>query len=394
MIRDRWAAGLILAAVLGVALAVACRDDVAPFDPDERELDPDAPVVRLTSSAGDDRAPAWSVGGDSVYYTAEGFDHLPPEPGVLVGLPRFGGVARPILRNVQTGTDLGIERWLVAPTPNPDGERIAFVDIGTPWPANPCPGTTLSCDPMRDTVPLPPLRDLVLRVRAFDAVGPLSTDPQLSVPIPGVTIDSGVGFVVVPRYNVRFLPHQRLFESERSFTFRPSWNPRGDRLVFSDGTRLLVWTVDEGEPLEIEGTEGALSPAWSPSDEWIAFSRRVVSDSTHTSCSYVAGLGICAFVEYTEFDLPRPVLTLIRPDGSEVRELFTGADPAWAPDGTLYFSGGGQIWRVVPPDGEPTPVPGTEGGIEPAISPDGARLAFARLSSRGDHDIWVIELAP
>jgi Tol biopolymer transport system component len=37
-------------------------------------------------------------------------------------------------------------------------------------------------------------------------------------------------------------------------------------------------------------------------------------------------------------------------------------------------------------------VPGTQGGREPAVSPDGQHLAFAKQSEGDDYDIWVVSL--
>lgn len=388
-----WA--LLLLPAVASGLFLGCRDDVDPFDPGTGSDGREPALVRLTTSLGDDRAPSWSAGGDSVYYSAEGFDHLPPDPGVLVGLPRSGGVTRPILRNVQTENELDLERWLVAPTLSPDGDRLAFVEISTLWPRNPCTGAVLSCDPARDSVPLPPLRHISLRVRRPTAVGPLEGDPELGFFVPGVVVDTVIlGNVEVPRFNVRFLPHQRLFETSRRFTFRPSWDPAGERLVFSDGTRLLIWAPGEEAAAEVPGTMGAHSAAWSPDGEWIAFTRRVSTDSTHTSCSYLTLFGPCAFVEYTEFTPARAALRRIRPDGTGLTELGTGQEPAWGPDGTLYFVRDGRIWQRPPGATEAEPVPETEDGREPAVSPDGRFLAFARFTSPGNHDIWVLRLAP
>ncbi len=373
---------------------LACRDDVSPFEAVDGDARLTETVWRLTFSLKDDRSPAWSLNGDSVYYAAAGFGHLPPDPGVLVGLPRDGGVAQPILTNVQLPNPLGLRHWLVAPAPDPNGERLAFVEIAPLWDPNPCPGATLSCDPARSEAPLPPLRQIIVHVRRFDATNALEADTALDVSAPGVTIDSVedpiIGFV--PLYVVRFHPFQRLFDQERRFTFRTTWAPDGERLAYSDGLRVLIWTPGEDEPVSVPGTEEAVWPAWSPDGEWIAYSRIERADSAYCTCVYTA-LGPCAYLDYTEFSLGRHILSLIRPDGSGLTELGEGDEPAWSPDGeTLFFRRGNQIWRMSPDGGEATPVPGTQGGREPAVSPDGQHLAFAKQSEGDDYDIWVVSL--
>ena len=52
----------------------------------------------------------------------------------------------------------------------------------------------------------------------------------------------------------------------------------------------------------------------------------------------------------------------------------------------------GRIARVDTDTGAATPVPGTDDGYEPALSPDGRLLAFTRRPDSGGSDVWVVEL--
>jgi len=92
---------------------------------------------------------------------------------------------------------------------------------------------------------------------------------------------------------------------------------------------------------------------------------------------------------------PSRIVT-VRPDGSGREVVADGRDPAWAPDGSLYFSAAddfGPISRIGAGGGEPIPLAGTEGGREPAISPDGNWLAFSRAPTRaGARDIYIVRL--
>jgi Tol biopolymer transport system component len=72
------------------------------------------------------------------------------------------------------------------------------------------------------------------------------------------------------------------------------------------------------------------------------------------------------------------------------------SDPAWFPDGTaIAFTsdedGGESIWRINRLGGEPTLL--LRDARQPAISPDGMRIAFARAGTSGQTRIWVAPLA-
>lgn len=376
---------------------LACREGPEPFSAEEPRFG--GPPWRLTFSLGDDRAPSWSPDGDSVYYTAEGFDHLPPSPGVLVAVPREGGVARPILGDAQIPRDnLSPLRWLVSAMVAPTGDRLAYTEIEPLWNIQDlcgAPDAAFTCDPSGASAALPPLRQVVLRVRALDSTDPIEADLPLKVPMAGVREGPSQGpSGVIAVFIVEFHPYQRLFEQERSLAFRATWAPGGDRLVYSNGLQLLIWRVGAARGDPIPNTADGVSPAWSPDGERIAFSRIERAGSSGAVCTFFAGLGGC-IEERTEYVLGRRILSLVRPDGSGLIELGEGDEPAWAPDGeTLFFRRDDRIWRSAADGSNAAPVPGTEAGREPAPSPDGRLLAFARRSAKGDHDVWVIPISP
>jgi dipeptidyl aminopeptidase/acylaminoacyl peptidase len=381
-------------AVVAALASIGCRGDVTP--PGSAGAGVPASVGRLTTSDGEDRSPAWSPTGDSVYYSAEGFGDLPPAPGVLVGLPRDGGPALEMLKNVQLPNEAGVFPWFVAPALSPEGDRVAFVQIAPLQSIDDfcfAALASLSCVPEREGSDLPPLREVIVRVRARDATGPLEEDPALSVAMPGATRVEGPNEYGAPVLHiVRDYPFQQLFDEDRAFIFRASWAPGGGRLVLSDGLRLLVWSVGDGQAEAVPGSEDGIEPAWSPDGEWIAFSRIERADSSNAVCIY-SPFGAQCVQERTDYVPGRRILSLIRPDGSDLRELGEGDEPAWSPDGaTVFFRHADQIWSVPARGGAAVPVPGTTGGREPAVSPDGRFLAFARRGNDGDHDIWVTAL--
>ncbi len=368
-------------------LGMACADDVDPFESDD-VLTGDT-GGQLTFSVSQDRSPSWSSSGDSVYYSAEGFGHLPSDPGVLVGLPVNGGVSETILTNVQLEDD-DEERWLLSPTVDPRGERLAYVEIVSLWEADLCPDTLLVCDPerARDEVLLPALRQLAIRVRRFDATGSVDDDPALELDAPGAffTGFEATGFIV------NDYPYQQLFDEERAFTFRASWAPDGQHLAFSDGLNVQIWNIEENTVTAVPNTEDGNWAAWNSDGEWIAFARLERADSSNVACLYIAFFPVCS-QERTDYVPGAHILALIRPDGSDLTELGEGDEPAWSPNGNLiFFRRDDRIWSIRPDGSETTEVPGTQDGREPAVSPDGSKLAFARLNRAGDYDIWVIVL--
>jgi Tol biopolymer transport system component len=153
--------------------------------------------------------------------------------------------------------------------------------------------------------------------------------------------------------------------------------------------------VGADEAIPIPGTQDGVTPAWSPDDEWIAFSRLQRTDSVNHFCIHPGAFVPCAVQDRTDYELGEAQLTLIRPNGDGVSVLGAGTDPAWSPDGgSLYFHRADAIWRAATDGSSAAPVPGTADGREPAVSPDGRFLAFSRLSANGDYDIWVIALEP
>lgn len=389
------------AAVLAVAglSATGCRDDVPPFESQDTGIP--ASRGQLTTSVGDDRAPTWSPTSDSIIYSAEGFGDLPPARGVLVKLPRAGGTALELLKNVQLsgGGGASIPPWFTVPTVSPQGDRVAFVQVAPALSLDLFCNTgvaQLSCTPALESAPLPSLSLITLRVREFAESGPLANDPFLEVVVPGIVEQeiSDPDPSAPPVFHVvHYYPFQQLHVSEGSLPFRASWAPDGERLVLSDGLRLLIWSVGSEEATAIPGTEDGMQPAWSPDGEWIAFTRFERVDSAGAVCVLSGFLGPCEGQERTDYLPGRRLIRLVRPDGGEIVDLTEGDEPAWTPDGSrIFFRNEDALWSIGVLGGEPVRVAGSEGGREPAVSPDGEYLAFAKRNARGDHDIWVAPL--
>jgi len=390
-----WAPSLIVAG--------GCRDDVEPFVPQEQLQ---YAGRRLTFSPGDDRSPSWSRNGDTLYYSADSLVGLFPGSGALVRLPLTGGSAELLLDEVQS-RGIADQPWLVAPMLSPDGSRLVFVELDALWPDHPCqPHITpiLICTPDRtfSQIQLPPVRRISWWIREIDAVRPLEENPSLLLDMPGVVLAEPSGIL---RTTVNVYPYQQLFALEGAFTFRSSWAHDGQRLALSDGTRILIWSLGDAAPITVPNTEDGVWPAWSPDGEWIAFTRLERADSSNVSCEYRGPPPFYALVctqARTDY-VPGPhILSIIRPDGSGLRELGEGDEPAWSPDGgSIYYRDQNRIFRIALDGSAPQPIPETENGREPAVSPDGRRLAFAGLTTGEaagnlgpNYDIYVVPITP
>jgi hypothetical protein len=385
-------ATLAAAAVLLSGQAWACRDAPSPWEPPTEEIPIGA--RQLTFNPGDDRSPAWSIGGDSILYVAEGIGDLARSDGVLVSIPSKGGTAASVFPVLQPARVTAPA--ILAPAVEPGTGRIAYAQ--RLHAQGVCTGDATSCDATDTLSPPPDLQLGRLRVRAPGSTTPADQDPTLSMTFDGVEFDdSRHPFGLSGVWITRLHPFQRRYNELSLLPVRPSWDPEGGRLVTSDGLRLLIWSPGETGASPIPGTVDASWPAWSPDGTTIAFTRLERGPELRTTCQHLSfgpiGTIVSCVEERTQWPIGRAVILTIPPGGGEPLELLEGTDPAWSPDGAwLYVARPDGIWRVAAGGGVLGRVEGTEGGTQPAVSPDGTELAFTKRSEDGKGDIWVVPL--
>ena len=396
-------AAMFTATTLVAAFAAAgCRGEPDAFSAVDLPLE-DGDTVRLTYSLGEDRSPTWR-GADTVVYSAAGFVGAPAWPGVIAALPRSGGTYRLVMPQLYAP---GATRWLVTPAMSPGGDRVAYVSLDEVNPGILCPRTRAVVLPNSAPgapEPLPPLVSARIIVRGIDAITGEALDPQAAIAFAGVEPRTATELPLpnvapgVPRWLVRFYVFQNDFNSGGPLAFRPSFSSDGGRVAFSDGLRLFTWTLPGGSAVPLAGGDSLVSAAWSPRGDWIAASRPNVTDSTVVRFLYIddSGNQVCG-EQRVSYHAATGTLVLVKPDGTSRRELGEGVEPAWAPDGNAIYVRrplDGSIWRVPVDAGAASRVAGTTGGGEPAVSPDGRFLAFTRRTSTGNHDLYVLRIAP
>jgi len=133
----------------------------------------------------------------------------------------------------------------------------------------------------------------------------------------------------VARFNITPAEAQRQVRPYRGVDIAIS--PDGSRMVYvgvaaDEGTQLWQRRLEDLEPVPIPGTEGALSPDFSPDGQSIVFTAEGA------------------------------IRTLALAGGRAVTIATQGGGPCWGPDGVIYFSRGNIIYRVSGTGGQPEAV--------------------------------------
>ena len=180
-----------------------------------------------------------------------------------------------------------------------------------------------------------------------------------------VTIDGGAR---PNRYGHSDREERHLMPAVSSGPLDPAWSPDGKWIAFS--MRGDIWKIQPGGGEAIAVTSGPayhFEPAWSPDGSKIAFSFQSTGNMEIGTVSADGG-----------------------PEQTIASHPAVDIQPAWSRDGkSLFFASaraGG--WRIFRHDLETKTDTQITQGIQPAVSPDGGRLAFEQ---RG---LYVLDLAP
>jgi Tol biopolymer transport system component len=363
-------------------------------------------------TSGSDFRPSWSPDGEwiafssdrdtQIHHTEGGWDHL-QEASLYVIRPDSSG-----LRKLTPGGQFaGSPKW------SPDSKRIVFYEMKLQHTYNarrlrlglPAESQIVSIDigtGAREAVTSGPGVKLSPQFISQQGVGYLVK----SGAYPGMAFTTGreiaAGEMRSPCWSSdgRWVVYHKwtwepLRQNQRLFSINPEFE-----LVYSspfpafsrDGKRLAV--TSRGAPgtypaISVMDADGsnlkdifkdekimALMPAWSPDGKWIAF-------------------GAGSFFHGRETNSAR--LLMMRPDGSDLRELTKGPAnsgfPSWAPDGKriVYrvWGDSGHGLRIMKLDDGSITSLTAEYDNFPAWSPVGDLIAFTGLRD-GDFDIYTI----
>ena len=250
-----------------------------------------------------------------------------------------------------------------------------------------------------------------------------ASDPHVSPNGTAVAYVRRSGDIMVDRFrgtlwliDIASGAHEPLLADRRSYS-SPRWSPQGDRLAYvtSEGGQHQInvrWIGSGREALIANLSQSPDALSWSPDGQWIAFSMLVPADREPLAKAPVKPEGaewaepvkMIDTVRYKRdgqgFVEPAHRHIFVVPaDGGTPRQLTEGefnhpGPLAWAPAGDLiYFSANrhsdweyetteGDIFAVAMADGRLTQItdfPGRE--AEPALSPDGRRLAYVKSSA-------------
>jgi Tol biopolymer transport system component len=218
---------------------------------------------------------------------------------------------------------------------------------------------------------------------------------------------------IVSRERRRILPDGTL----------PNWSPNGDYIVFVKAAQIHKVRADGSgtQPLTTRG--GNAFPSWSPDGKWIVFDSNVtdargayvillmrpdgtdVRDiSTHgvgewRMPSWSASGSDIIHIRYIRGEpLYSPEIYRMKVDGTEASRVTTRAGrenrPVVSSEGRIAFTSNYNVWVI---EGAAIRQVTRAGGVQPSWSADGGKLVYVRAdgtgNSPGNGVLWIHDLA-
>jgi Tol biopolymer transport system component len=173
----------------------------------------------------------------------------------------------------------------------------------------------------------------------------------------------------------------------------PAYSPDGQRLAYSargvakvESFHISVRAAAADQPRPLTTAGNDVSPAWSPDGSRIAFLRIAEGRAQYLVVPAEGGEEhkVAEFAAPADEAQPLPAAAWLR-DGKSLVVVDPGDSgrPALA----VVTLDGGKITRIT------NPPEGSEGDSTPAVSPDGASLAFVRSTGPEGADIWLSDVA-
>jgi TolB protein len=211
------------------------------------------------------------------------------------------------------------------------------------------------------------------------AAGGQNTAPDWSPDGAKIAFASNRGFGCRFQYDVYTMNSDGSSQTRVGSGGLPSWSPDGTRIAFAQQGSIKTMNADGSGIRTLTSGSGGFddgNPAWSPDGTRIAFDRQELVCDEWENCIWLL-VGI--FV--------------INADGTNLREVVHEAHGPvdWSPDGSKLVFGGGELWTVHPDGSNKTALtqfPTSD--KEPAFSPDGRKIVFARGIEFGTNEIYVI----
>ena len=331
---------------------------------------------RVTFGSGPDAVRGFLPDGRLLFRT---FDLVPfGEAWILASAPLEGGVVReeaavyrPALRS-EMGSLLVDEArrilaaWIPA-LPGVDGcPDSSLTSAGIPPPPTPSPvGVTLYTLPPADGPPL-------------------ASFPARFIPMTTVT---GAGTI---SQRVRVSPAVSDADRDGANPFGPVLLSGSTQLIFSDGEQLWQASVTDTSAAPVSIGAGAY-PAISADRRTLAYARPLGLDSTVRNYFVPVGIVVCN-ERHVEVTAASWEIVLRDLESGTESVLGEGRDPAFDPVASrLVVRGSGLQWLELS-TGVPSPIPATTGAFAPALSPDGAKLAFSLINAETEVDVYFIRL--